>query len=49
MDFGVTVLSDPPFSRRLELIQLAEEHGLGYAWTQAFGDEIIPDFSGVAA
>ena len=33
MDFGVTVLPDPPFSRWLELIQLAETHGFGYAWT----------------
>ena len=33
MDFGVTVLPDPPFSRWLELIKLAEQHGFGYAWT----------------
>ena len=33
MDFGVTVLPDPPFSRWLELIQLAERHGFEYAWT----------------
>src|ERR1700757_4734628 len=33
MDFGVTVLPDPPFSRWLGLIQLAERHGFGYAWT----------------
>ncbi|HZD87561.1 MAG TPA: TIGR03842 family LLM class F420-dependent oxidoreductase [Gaiellaceae bacterium] len=33
MDFGVTVLPDPPFSRWLELIQLAERHGFRYAWT----------------
>ena len=33
MEFGVTVLPDPPFSRWLELIQLAERHGFGYAWT----------------
>jgi len=33
MDLGVTVLPDPPFSRWLELIQLAERHGFGYAWT----------------
>jgi probable F420-dependent oxidoreductase len=33
MDFGVTVMPDPPFSRWLELIQLAEQHGFGYAWT----------------
>src|SRR5205814_2165483 len=33
VDFGVTVLPVPPFSRWLELIQLAERHGFGYAWT----------------
>jgi probable F420-dependent oxidoreductase len=33
MDFGVTVLPDPPFTRWLELIQRAERHGFGYAWT----------------
>src|SRR5579884_904848 len=33
MDFGVTVLPDPPFSRWLELVQLVERHGFGYAWT----------------
>src|SRR3954471_20880293 len=33
MDFGVTVLPDPPFSRWLELIQLAERHGFGHALT----------------
>jgi probable F420-dependent oxidoreductase len=33
VDFGVTVLPDPPFSRWLELIKLAEQHGFGYAWT----------------
>jgi alkanesulfonate monooxygenase SsuD/methylene tetrahydromethanopterin reductase-like flavin-dependent oxidoreductase (luciferase family) len=33
MEFGVTVLPDPPFSRWLELIQLAESHGFQYAWT----------------
>ena len=33
LDFGVTVLPDPPFSRWLELIQLAERHGFEYAWT----------------
>jgi probable F420-dependent oxidoreductase len=33
VDFGVTVLPDPPFSRWLELIRLAERHGFGYAWT----------------
>src|SRR5258708_17900772 len=33
LDFGVTVLPDPPYSRWLELIQLAEKHGFGYACT----------------
>jgi alkanesulfonate monooxygenase SsuD/methylene tetrahydromethanopterin reductase-like flavin-dependent oxidoreductase (luciferase family) len=33
LDFGVTVLPDPPYSRWLELIQVAERHGFGYAWT----------------
>ena len=33
LSFGVTVLPDPPYSRWLELIQLAEKHGFGYAWT----------------
>jgi probable F420-dependent oxidoreductase len=33
LSFGVTVLPDPPFSRMIELIQLAERHGFEYAWT----------------
>ena len=33
LGFGVTVLPDPPYQRWLELIQLAEKHGFGYAWT----------------
>jgi probable F420-dependent oxidoreductase len=33
LTFGVTVLPDPPFSRFLELIRLAETHGFEYAWT----------------
>ena len=33
MSFGVTVLPDPPWTRWLELIQLAERHGFEYAWT----------------
>src|SRR3954463_10341400 len=33
LDFGVTVLPDPPYSRWLELIQVAEKHGFGYAST----------------
>jgi probable F420-dependent oxidoreductase len=31
--FGVTVLPDPPFSRMIELMQLAEQQGFEYAWT----------------
>src|SRR5436190_3167219 len=31
--FGVTVLPDPPFTRFLELIELAEKHGFDYGWT----------------
>src|SRR5262249_33682358 len=31
--FGVTVLPDPPYTRFLELIQLAEEQGFEYGWT----------------
>src|SRR5215469_15572829 len=33
LSFGVTVLPDPPFSRMIELIQLAEKQGFDYAWT----------------
>ena len=33
LTFGVTVLPDPPFSRFLELVKLAEAHGFEYAWT----------------
>ena len=33
MSFGVTVLPDPPYTRLIELIQLAEEQGFEYAWT----------------
>ena len=33
LSFGVTVLPDPPYSRFLELIKLAESHGFEYAWT----------------
>src|ERR671919_339373 len=33
ISFGVTVLPDPPSSRFLELIQLAEQHGFEYGWT----------------
>jgi len=33
LSFGVTVLPDPPYTRWLELIRLAESHGFEYAWT----------------
>jgi probable F420-dependent oxidoreductase len=33
LSFGVTVLPDPPFTRFLELIELAERHGFEYGWT----------------
>src|SRR5271169_5895655 len=33
ISFGVTVLPDPPYTRFLELIGLAEEHGFDYGWT----------------
>jgi probable F420-dependent oxidoreductase len=33
LSFGVTVLPDPPYTRFLELIQLAERNGFEYGWT----------------
>ena len=33
MKFGVTVLPDPPYTRFVELLQLAERHGFEYGWT----------------
>ena len=33
MKFGVTVLPDPPYTRFVELLQLAEQHGFEYGWT----------------
>ncbi|HEU5370968.1 MAG TPA: TIGR03842 family LLM class F420-dependent oxidoreductase [Gaiellaceae bacterium] len=33
LSFGVTVLPDPPYTRMIELIQLAERLGFEYAWT----------------
>src|SRR6204780_2809516 len=33
IEFGVTVLPDPPYGRFLELLQLAEQNGFGYGWT----------------
>src|ERR687884_1158808 len=31
--FGVTVLPDPPYTRFLELLELAEQNGFDYGWT----------------
>ena len=33
LSFGVTVLPDPPYTRFLELIELAEANGFEYGWT----------------
>ncbi len=33
LSFGVTVLPDPPYTRFLELIELAEQNGFEYGWT----------------
>src|SRR5262249_27475491 len=33
LTFGVTVLPDPPYTRLVELMQLAERHGFEYGWT----------------
>jgi len=33
LSFGVTVLPDPPYTRFLELLELAEKHGFEYGWT----------------
>src|SRR3954454_24033364 len=33
LSFGVTVLPDPPSTRLIELLQLAERHGFEYGWT----------------
>src|SRR5204863_238184 len=33
LSFGVTVLPDPPYTRLIELIQVAEQQGFEYAWT----------------
>src|SRR5579862_5626939 len=33
ISFGVTVLPDPPYTRFLELLVLAEEQGFEYGWT----------------
>jgi alkanesulfonate monooxygenase SsuD/methylene tetrahydromethanopterin reductase-like flavin-dependent oxidoreductase (luciferase family) len=33
LTFGVTVLPDPPYTRFVELMQLAEENGFENGWT----------------
>jgi probable F420-dependent oxidoreductase len=33
LEFGVTVLPDPPYTRSLELYELAERQGFGHGWT----------------
>jgi probable F420-dependent oxidoreductase len=33
MQFGVTVLPDPPWQRLVELMRLAEQNGFDYGWT----------------
>ena len=33
LSFGMTVMPDPPFSRMLRLMQLAEQNGFEYGWT----------------
>jgi probable F420-dependent oxidoreductase len=33
ISFGVTVLPDPPYTRFLDLIELAEKNGFDYGWT----------------
>lgn len=33
MDFGITVLPDPPATRFVELLQSAEQHGFTHGWT----------------
>ena len=33
IEFGVTVLPDPPYTRFLELLELAEKEGFHCGWT----------------
>jgi probable F420-dependent oxidoreductase len=33
LSFGMTVMPDPPFTRMLDLMQLAERNGFEYGWT----------------
>ncbi|MFN8590422.1 MAG: TIGR03842 family LLM class F420-dependent oxidoreductase [Thermomicrobiales bacterium] len=33
LDFGVTLMPDPPYQRLIDLTALAEQHGFTYGWT----------------
>jgi probable F420-dependent oxidoreductase len=33
LSFGMTVMPDPPYTRMIELMQLAEQNGFEYGWT----------------
>src|ERR671939_700651 len=33
LSFGITVLPDPPYTRFVELLQLAERNGFDHGWT----------------
>src|SRR5215467_4634973 len=51
LSFGVTVLPDPPYTRLIELLQLAEQHGFEYGWTydsHVLWQESFPVFALVA-
>jgi probable F420-dependent oxidoreductase len=51
LSFGVTVLPDPPYTRLIELMQLAERHGFEYGWTydsHILWQESFPVFALVA-
>src|SRR6201747_336038 len=48
ISFGVTVLPDPPYTRFLELLQLAEQQGFDSGWTydsHVLWQESIPLFA----
>src|SRR5437588_12204465 len=50
--FGVAVLPDPPYTRMIELMQLAERQGFEYAWTydsHVLWQESIPTLALAAA
>jgi len=52
MEFGVTVLPDPPYQRLIELMQLAERQGFRYGWTydsHVLWQEAIPVLALAAA